>query len=388
MSQITLAVILLAAAGLMQRTFQNLRSVEPGFDPTGVVAVDVALPYSRYQRYELTTGFYRQLVDQVKTIPGVRHAAVGSDLPIEASDGCSVFDYPDRPPTTDVTCIQNAIVGPEFFTTLGITLQGRDLTWADLDSKTGAAAISDVLARRLWPGGEALDRAISGPNDRTSPPFRVVGISQGLRWRGLDRAPVESAFFPLEPIPGTWLWSPPARVVLVAKVAGEPVSIVPNIRQLARQIEPEVAISNPRSMEQVVARSLLRVRLIMTLLALASAVAVFLSVVGLYGVIAYLVTRRTQEIGIRIALGASASSVRRRIVGQSLGLAAGGVMLGIIGALALTRFLSGLLFGVSPTDPVTLGLAAVALLLVAAGASLVPARRATRVSPIEALRSE
>ena len=386
-AQITFAVVLLAAAGLMLRTFSNLRSVEPGFDPSGVMVADVALPYGSYHDYGKTDAFFRRLVDQVRELPGVRNAAVGSDIPIDAGDGCSTFEYPDRTPTVDVTCIQNAVVGPGYFTTLGISVRGRDLAWSDLDEKTGGALVSDALARRLWPGAEALGRGVNGPNDRKNPPYRVVGVTQGLRWRGLDRGPIELAFFPLEPIPKTGLWSPLNRAVLVAKLTAG-ASFEAAVRRLAHGIDPEVAVANFRPMDQVVANSLIRVRVMMTLLLLASAAAVFLRVVGLYGVIAYLVNRRTREIGIRLALGASIGSVRRQVVGESLRLAVFGVVLGVLGGLALTRSLAAVLFGVAPGDPLTLAVAAGTLLLVAAAASLLPAHRATRIDPTEALRAD
>ena len=388
-AQITFAVVLLAAAGLMLQTFQNLRSVEPGFEPSGVMAVDVALPFNRYGEYPKTVAFYRRLVDQVKTIPAVKNTAIGSEIPIAATDGCSTFEYVDRPPDVPAACIQNAIVGPGYFTTLGIPLRGRDLTWEDLDSQTGGALVSDVLAKRLWPGAEPLNRAVNGPNEKTNPPYRVVGVSQGLRWRGLDKEPVEIAFLPLAPIPKTWLWYPLTAGVLIVKTAGiDGSTIVPSIRRFAKELDPEVAISNYRTMDQVVTNSLLRVRVMMTLLIVASVVAVFLSVVGLYGVIAYLVNRRTQEIGIRIALGARAASVRGQVVGQAIRLAGLGLALGVVGGVALTRALAGVLYGVSPGDPLTLGLAAGILLVVAMAASLAPAHRATRIDPLEALRAE
>jgi putative ABC transport system permease protein len=387
--QITFAVVLLAAGGLMLRTLQNLRRVEPGFDPTNVAAFDVALPFNGYQTYQRTTTFYRRLVDDLRALPVVRHAAVASELPIESGDGCSNLEYPDRPATVDISCIANAVVGPGYFTTLGIQMAGRDLTWADLDGKTGATLVTDALASRLWGPDSGVDRPINGPNPRTNPPFRVVGVTRGLRWRGLDRPATEVAFFPLEPIPDTWLWFPPARVVLVVKLDGAlPAAILPDVRRIATAIDPEVAVTNPRAMEDVVARSLFRVRLIMGLLLLSSGVALMLSVVGLYGVVAHLVAKRTQEFGVRIALGASAGGVRALVVNESVRLALLGVAAGLTGAVLLTRSMRSLLYGVSPSDPVALGAAAGVLLLVAVAASLGPAIRATRIDPIEALKAE
>jgi hypothetical protein len=276
-----LSVMLLAAAGLMLRTFERLRAVEPGFDPAGVLVAELALPYNGYATYAKTTAFYRSLVERVEELPEVTSAAVGSDVPIESSDGCSLFDYPGRPDNVNTSCIRNAVISPGYFTTLGVSLEGRDLSWNDLDVKSGAVMMTDALGRRLFEG-QALDKAVNGPNDRTRPPYRVAGVTRGLVWERLDQPPPEVAFFPLEPIPETWLWSPPARMKLLARVSrGDPVAVVPAIRAIVRSLDPEVAFEQPRTMEQVVAGSLLRIRLVMVLLAIPAVAALVLSVVGL-----------------------------------------------------------------------------------------------------------
>jgi predicted permease len=387
-AQVGLSVVLLAAAGLMGRTFERLRSVEPGFDPSGVLVAELALPFNAYTKYDQTTGFYRSLVQQVEQLPAVASAAVGSDLPIAASDGCSLFDYPGRPDNVSTSCIRNAVIGPGYFTTLGVTLTGRDLEWSDLDSKTGAVVLSDALGRRLFED-DPLDKAVNGPNDRTRPPYRVAGVTRQLVWERLDQPPTEIAFFPLEPIPGTWLWFPPARMRLLVKVSrGDPVSVVPAIREIVRSLDPEVALEEPRTMEQVVAGSLLRVRLVMLLLAVSAVAALILSVVGLYGVVAYSVARRTREIGVRIAVGAPAGRVRAEILRQSLRMTGAGLVIGLAGSVLLGRLMQSLLYGVSATDPVTLVAVAALLLAVTVGASIGPATRAAAIDPVAALREE
>ncbi len=388
-TQVAVAMVLLAAAGLLIRSLQSLRNVNPGFDPSGVMVADLALPFNEYRTYDRTTEFYRLLTQRLEELPSIQVASVGSVVPLEAEDGCSVFDYPDRDPSTNVACILNAIVGPGYFTALGIKLDGRDLTWADIDGKTGGMLISDALARRIFPDGRVLDRAVNGPSPRTGAMYRVVGMTQDLRWEGLDRLPVEVGYFPIEAIPGTWLWSPPARMRLIVKVSGgSPLAVMPEIRRLVREIDPGAAVENPRTMDDIVTASMRRVSVLMLLLGISAAAALFLSVIGLYGVIAYTVARRTREIGVRIAIGAPAGSVRRTVVRQSLMVVAAGIGIGLLGTLVMGRLLASFLVGVAPNDPVTLIAVVAVLAAVAVVASLRPAMRAAAIDPVVALRSD
>jgi hypothetical protein len=314
---------------------------------------------------------------------------VTTDLPIAAEYGCALFNYPERRPEVNTACIPSAVISPGFFTTLGIDIEGRDLTWGDLDSKTGAAALTGPLAARAWQGERALDRGINGPNNTDAPPYRVVAVTRGLRWRGLDQPPTEVAFFPIEPIPKTWLWYPPARVYLVAKVTRpDPTAVVPDLLRIVRQLDPEVAVERPRPMAEILAGSLSRVRLLMVLLGVSAGAALFLSVIGLYGAVAYSVSRRTREIGLRMAIGAPAEEVRNQVVAQAVRLAILGVLLGLGGALATGRLLSALLFNVSPSDPPVLAGVALTLIVVSVLASFRPASTAAAVDPVAALRGE
>lgn len=388
-AQVAVAMVLLAAAGLLTRSLQSLRDVKPGFDPSGVLVADVSLPFSEYGSYDRTTGFYRRLTQRLEELPAVRAASVGTAVPLDTDDGCSVFDYPDRDLGTNVACILNAVVGPGYFTALGIELEGRDLTWADVDAQTGGVLVSDALARRIFPDGRVLDRAVNGPSPRTGPSYRVAGVTRDLRWRGLDLPPPEVGFFPIEAIPGTWLWRPPSRMRLVVKLAGgSPLALMPEVRQIVRELDPAAAVEHPRTMDDIVTASLGRVRVLMILLGISAAAALFLSVIGLYGVIAYSVARRTREIGLRIAIGAPAGSVRLTVVKQSLVVVAAGIGVGMLGALAMGRLLNSFLVGVAPTDPLTLVVVIVLLVGVAVIASVRPAVRAAAIDPVVALRSD
>jgi len=248
--------------------------------------------------------------------------------------------------------------------------------------------VTRALARRLWPGEDAIGRGIKccqpGP-----PYYRVVGVADDVRGGGLDQPPTEAVFFPVVPLKGTVLWSPQRSMsVLVRTSLDDPAAITPAVRRVLAQLDPSVPLGSAEPMSRIVAKSLARTSFTLLLLGVAAAMALALSAVGIYGVISYVVGQRRGEIGIRMALGAPVAQVKRLVVLQSVRLAALGVGLGLVAAVASTRVLASLLFEVSPTDPRVLALVAVALVGLAAAASYVPARRASRVDPAEALRAE
>ena len=217
----------------------------------------------------------------------------------------------------------------------------------------------------------------------------MVGVTGDIRGDGLDKPPVQAVYFPMRPIEGASLWMQPTSMSLVVRTAtADPASLAPAIRRLVRELDPQVALANVRAMDDVVARSMSRTSFTLLLLGVAAGIALVLSGVGIYGVISYVVGQRRGEIGIRMALGARGTQVAGLVVGQSVRLAAAGVVLGLAGAVATTRILRSLLFEVSPTDALTLGSVSVLLVLLAAGASYLPARRAARVDPVDALRNE
>lgn len=385
--QIVLAVVLLAGAGLMFRTVQRLRSVAPGFEPDGVLAVDLALPYSRYQTYDESVAFFDELNRRVAALPGVARAAIGSGLPLEGGLGCALLAAEDQPPDVKTPCVPNLVVGPGYFATLGIEVEGREATWAEATSATAGALVSGSLARHIWGDRSPLGLGVKVDGVSRPPYFPVTGVVRRVHFQGLEQPPGQVVFYPLKPVKGTWLWEPPHRMVLVMRTAGaSPAALGPLVERVVRDLDPDAALANSRTLEEVLARSTLRVRLVTLLLGLAALAALLLSGIGLYGVIAFLVGRRAPEIGIRIALGASAAKVRREVVLRSSRLAGLGVGLGGVAALGATRLLRALLFGVEPGDPLVVGAAATSLLVVAIVASLVPATRASRVDPAQVLR--
>ncbi|MFW6078533.1 MAG: ABC transporter permease [Gemmatimonadota bacterium] len=389
--QVALALVLLASAGLMLRTLDRLRTVEPGFDPTGVLLADVSLPAVGYGGFEEIAAFHRELSERMRGVSGVDAFGAASSLPLEWSGACAGMFVENRAPRPDERppCIEKAHATPGFFRALGVPLEGREPTWADQAGPAGGGVVvSRALAERMWPEGSALGGGIRGNNPGETY-YRVAGVTPDLYAGGLDEPPMEVVYFPMLPIDGTSFWVPPREMTLAVRTAsGDPTSIAPLIRDAVAAIDPRVPVTAVRTLDGVVDASMARRTFVMLLLAVAAGLGLVLSAVGLYGVIAYTVGRRTGEFGIRMALGAGARDVARPVLGEALALAGVGVVLGLAGAVAVTRLLRALLYGVSPTDPTTLVASAAALVVVALAASWIPVRRSTRVDPMVALREE
>ncbi len=396
-SQVALAVVLLAAAGLMLRSFDRLRQVAPGLEPRGVLTLHLALPAMRYGDHASVSVFHKELERRLTALPGVASVAAGP-LPLGATGsnalggwrGCALI-FTDAAPTSNGeqgSCVGTQVVSPGYFEALGIPLRGRAPTWDETDRGMAGVVITEALAARLWPGEDPIGKGVKG--NGTEPPFyRVVGVVGDLRAAGLDQPPVAAAFYPMVPMEGAPLWSPPRSMSLFVRTQLEdPLSLVPAVRTALAELDPEIPIANAQTMEQVVSRSMARTSFTMLLIGAAAAMSLLLSAVGIYGVISYMVSQRRGEIGIRIALGARASQVAALIIGQSVRLAVAGIVIGLAGAYAATQLLESLLFGVSATDPATLAAVPLVLLVLAVAASYAPARRAAAVHPAESLRAE
>jgi predicted permease len=390
-AQLAFAVVLLASAGLMLRSFQQLRSVEPGFSAENVLAFDVSLPFTEYNTREQAFVFHRQLEERIRGLPGVVEVGSVSALPLEGyATGCTVvwrqesaFGEGETTP-----CVSTPIAMPGFFSALGISVRGRMPDWRDVDARTQAVVVTQALADRLWPGQDAIGKGINSngwPNDVW---YRVVGVVPELRAEAYDAPPTEAVFYAPTSFRPERAVSVLNDLTYVIRTSGtEPMSLIPQVRGLLEAANPRIPFVNARTMERVVANSLSRTSFVMVLLGVAAAVALALSAVGTYGVISYLVTQRRPEIGVRIALGAPIRRVSGLVLFQSLRLAVIGVALGILAAWATTRLLSRLLFNVSPTDPLVLAAVAAVLLGIAALAAFAPARRASRIDPVEVLRN-
>jgi len=394
-AQTAFALVLLVAAGLMLQSFRNMRNVSPGFNPANVLTAEISLPDAQYSSYEKVEAFYHALLTRAAATPGVHVATLGSVIPLgngesENFAACASVFVEDHPlaPGEEAPCVDVPIVAPGYFRALGITVRGAEPGWSDVESRSGDVVVTQALAERLWPGQDAIGKGIRGNGDHP-PYYRVVGVANNFRATGLDKPPPEAVFFPLLPIPKAWLWSPRTDVTILLRTNGvPPQTLSAPLRRLINGMDPNVPIANIRTMDEVVAQSMTRLSFTMTLLGIAALMALILSAVGIYGVISYIVGRRTSEIGIRMALGAQASRVGSQVVFQSLKLTAIGVVIGVIAALGLTRALRSLLFDVSPTDPITLLSVSAIMLIIAALASYIPAQRAMNVDPVEALRAD
>jgi predicted permease len=376
--EVALAIMLLGGAGLMLRSVLRLLAVDPGFDPRGLVAARLALPEARYPEDADRAAFHARLLDRLRAEPGVEEAALASHLPLGGSNAATDFAIEGRPapeagrePNTNIRA-----VSPGYLETLRVGVRrGRALERRDGPGAPIAVVINTALARAYWPDGDALGARLR-VEGRTA---EVVGIAGDLRHRGLDRPPEPEMYVSALQIPFHSM-----AVVLRARL--EPEAAVALLRDAVRGLDPELPVHSVHRMEDLLTTSILARRITMVLLVAFAVLAVVLSAVGLYGVVSYSVGRRIPEFGIRMALGARGRDIVALVLASGMRLVGAGVALGIFGALALGRLMSGLLFGVGPADPPTY--AGVVLLLAAVGllASWMPARRAGAIDPMTALR--
>lgn len=389
--QIAIALTLLAGAGVMVRSYARLRAVDPGFDAERLLTVELNLPPVRYGAdWETTFAFHRTLIERVTSISGVRAAATSTVLPLTGPGPCASMFTDDAVPNPgeEPPCLAYRLVSPGWFDVMGMELNGRAPAWEDAQQGSGAVVVTDAVRRTFWPSGAAIGRGIKS-NGAEPPFYRVSAVAADIRGAGLDAPPMAEVYFPLRPMEGAPLWSPPTAFTLAVRTAGaDPLAVLPAIRTIVADLDADVPIADARSMEAVVARSLARESFTLTLLSVAAGMALVLSNVGLYGLIAYVVSQRRAEIGVRMALGASTISVTRMVVGQTLALAAAGIVIGVGLTVLSTGAMRALLYEVSPADPITLVVVSLVLAGLAAAASWGPARNASRVDPMEVMRAE
>jgi putative ABC transport system permease protein len=379
--EVALSVVLLAGAGLLIRSFINLSSVNPGFDSSNVLVMNVALPEAKYTRGPRQVVFYRNLIDRIERLPGIRYAGAVSILPESGN-----FDHtpmrvegrvygPGEEPAPDVYRVT-----PGYFQAMSIpVIRGRGFSEQDDADHPPVALINETMADLLWPGDDPICQRIwsgAGITTRT-----IVGVVADVYQYGLDSEKTMQLYVPhAENAGGT--------MTLVIRTAVDPLVLVPAIRSEVFAIDKDQPVNGVRTMEQVMADSFASRRFSMSMLALFAGIAMVLAASGVYGVISYAETQRRHEFGIRLALGASRSEILRLILRQGMTRVLAGITAGLAGALVLMRLMAGLLFGVKPTDPVSLLAAIVLLTIVALLACYIPARRATEMDPSIALRYE
>jgi predicted permease len=381
-TEVALSVVLLIGAALLIESFITLRSVSLGFDPQQVTTAQVSLTSARYQTTAQVWALEQQVLERLSALPAVVAAATASNVPLErglrvgiAIDGRQI----ER-------SVQMRAISPEYFRALGISLdRGRGFTEADTPSSPPAVIINETMARRYWPDGDPLGRQLSSQNKS----WQVVGVASDIREIGLDQPVEPTVYVPVPQMPNGLMgamnqWFLTAWIVRTAR----PTDVTTALRRAMKEVDPQMPLANVRPMTQVINASVASQEFMLLMMGVFAGVALMLTAVGIYGVLSYQVSQRTNEIGIRMALGATARDVLKLVVGQGLRSTLIGVAIGLASAYGLTRLISHLLFGVSPTDPMTFGVIALLLAGVALGACFVPARRATRVDPIVALRYE
>ena len=389
--QVAVALVLLSGAGLMARSFARLRSVQTGIDAAHAFTFRMAVLATKYPKSEDGARLLARALDDIAAVPGVRAAGVVTKLPLDdqaRQDSALWLEDPATRPGTIPNIHQFAFASPGYFRAMGIPLlEGRTFDQPDPDRARRDVIVSRALAERYWPGGHGVGKRV-----RMMPVgdwFTVIGVAGNVRGTTLEQSPDEMVYLPLVITPGfdTLRWTPRDVAVIVSST-GRPELIATATQNAVRRIDPSIPLYAARPMSDVVSRAEARTRFTLLMLGVASSIALVLGAVGIYGVIAYLVSLRTKEIAVRLALGARASEVRGMVVRQAMGVAVVGVIGGVGGAVAMTRALGSLLFGVSPTDVVTLAASACALLVVATAASWLPARRAAGVDPALALRGD
>ncbi|MES2125573.1 MAG: ABC transporter permease, partial [Gemmatimonadota bacterium] len=388
-TEMALAVLLVISAGLTIRSFVNLLQIDPGFNARGVLTMRVSLPNATYQDPTSVENFYHQLGEQVRALPGVQAAGFGRLLPLASEMGDAGLAVESHPVPAGVPGYQAdwQAVSPGYFEAMQMKLvAGRFIDATDTRDGLQTIVINQTLAKEYFPGENPLGQRIRvGGQDR---PWRVVvGIVGDYHHNGLT-APFKRAFF----VPADqWVNSygqPRRAMTLIVRTSADPQGLIAPISDISRRLAPDVPMTQVTTMGAVLSAATQEQRFTMALMAGFALLALILAAVGIYGVLSYSVSQRTREIGIRLALGAEVRSVRALVLRQGIAPALVGIGLGVVAALLLTRFLGSMLYGVAPVDAVTFLTIPLLLLAVAAGSVLVPAVRASRVEPVEALRGE
>jgi putative ABC transport system permease protein len=372
------AVVLLIGAGLLVRSLLRLQDTSPGFDARNVLTMGVNLPRAKYDKPEKAANFFAELESRVAGLPGVEAVGMISELPLSGQLNDMPYTVEGRPPVSIDQAYDDDFrrVSTNYFKALGIPfLRGRNFTEQEVRQGAALVIISELVARKVFPNEEPLGKRLIMASGYK---FEIIGIVGDIRHHALESDPSGSMYMPV--YPGS------TNVVIRSK--GDPASLAAAVRKEVLQIDPNQPVSDVRTMEQWLERAVAGPRYRATLLGLFALVALALASTGIYGVMSYSVSQRTHEIGVRMALGARRLDVMRLVVRQGMTLVIVGVALGLAGAFALTRLMASLLFGVTAKDPFTFVAVAALLTLVAFVACYLPARRATKVDPLVALRYE
>jgi predicted permease len=381
-AQVALALAMLAGTGLLVRSLWRMRAIDPGFNADRVLLVRLDLDPREYDDAK-RLAFYRQALDRVAALPGIEAASLTNNVPlsivgitprpVEAEDAPAQREQDRVPASPDY-------VSPGYFGTLGIRLtSGREFGIQDVSGAPPTVIINQTLARRLWPNQDAVGRRIKVAREKE--PLTVIGVAPDVKYRSLLDAPKPYFYLPLFQHLNN-------AATLQARTSNDPMLSVSAVRQALREVDRNVFIGEASTISGEIEAALSQTRLTVTFASLLGGITLLLAMTGLYGLMTYSVTRRTQELGIRMVLGARPADALNLVLRQGLKLALAGVAAGLVITVALTRLMASLLYGVSATDPLTFSVIAMLLLCVAFVACLIPARRAAKVDPITALRNE
>jgi putative ABC transport system permease protein len=381
-AQVALAMMLLVGAGLMIRTFVNLMGIKPGFETKNLLTLEYRMPRNKYPDAQQQWRFHEQVVANVKALPGVQSVASIFTMPHGAESGTTTFALPDRavPPEGQLPKAQINRADANYFQTMGIQLlKGRVFTAQDQLNTPSVVVINQTMARRFWPNEDVVGKQVNVDVPKLT--ATVVGIVADVKHNSLDESEQPQLYL-------SFAQNPHIFASLVVRTNGEALSFSNAVRGAIWAVDSDQPVWKVRTMEWLLERSIGGQRLIMQLLAALSLLAMMLAAVGIYGVLSYSVSQQTRDIGVRLALGAQTGDILRLVLKHGLALALAGVAVGLAGSLAITRLMHGLLYGITATDPLTFVVIALLLLAVALLACWIPARRATKVDPMIALRCE
>jgi putative ABC transport system permease protein len=386
-SEIALSLMLLIGAGLLLKSFIHLQEVHPGFSSNNLLLLRLSLPPLRYSNRESLSLFFEKVLPRIQNLPGVQSVSAANVLPLSALNVSNDFTVAGRPTSpTDMPSAQSRWISPGHFYNLGIPLMtGREFTPQDNPRSPGVVIINDALARRQFPNANPIGAHLKLDDEYD---MEIVGVVGNVKHFGLDEQPMQTFYAPIGQIPGPAAPFFAGNCSLAIRTSLDPLSLESTVRKEIQAIDKDVPISNTRTMDQVLSTSTAPRRFNTLLLTIFAAASLLLAITGIYAVMSYSVAQRSQEIGIRMALGATPADVLKLILGNGFKLILIGVAAGLIGCVILTRFISTLLFAVSAVDPVTFAVASLILMLVAILACFVPALRATRLDPALTLRGE
>jgi len=380
--EVAIAVVLVTGAGLLMKSFGNLMHVDPGFSPTNVTTFLMTLPKSHYAQPAQQAEFYRRLVESVQTLPGVQSAGVSSFLPLAGAIRY-VYFCPEGMVCQGIgkdPVIAVRQITPDYLQTMRIPLlRGRVFNEQDIAGVKPVVIINQTVAQKYFPAQDAVGKHLANSRDKIE--MEIVGIVGDVKFTGLNTPYIPEMYMPQAQ-------NPAATMTLVVRSTSNAQPLIAAVRQKTAEIDPDLPLSNIASMSEVVSASVAQPRLTTQFTGFFAALAMMLTAVGIYGVLAYSVTQRTHEMGIRMALGASRGEILKMVVGQGMKLVLSGLVLGLVVSLAVTRLLTTLLFGTSARDPLTFVAVTLLLIIVALLAAYIPARRASQVDPIVALRYE